>query len=203
MTTSNPTERVPSLPRLVGRFSAALFALAACCVAPSAAQETHASAAASLAAQQAQVSLTNHAPASYSPGVSELLKMADAGVSGQVIKTYVECSTTAYHLTDVDVIALKKHNVSDEVVTLLLQRGAQARAAAAQARTEALARALSAKRTVSGGLDPESYEYFRYYYLQPRALAGSSQNFYTPYPASFGYPYGYPLAVPPGSLLGR
>jgi hypothetical protein len=50
-----------------------------------------------------------------------------------VIKTYVECSPIPYQPTDVNTIALKQHKVADEIVTLLLKRGARVRAAVAQA----------------------------------------------------------------------
>ena len=150
----------------------------------------------------AQSTATNQ-PSSLSSGVSEIVKMADAGVSADVIKVYVECSTTAYQLTDVDVVTLKKHNVPDEVVTLLLKRGAQARTAVAQARNEAVAHALSSRNMASGGLDPNSYDYFQYYYLQPRALASAYARLYPYYGyyPSFGYhygPYSYPYSLPPG-----
>ncbi len=141
-------------------------------------------------------STTNRPPSRpFSPGISEILKMADAGVSTEVIKTYVECSPKPYQPTDVDVIALKKHNVADEVVTLLLKRGAQVRAAIVQARNETLAHALSARRTASGGLDPESYEYFQHYYLQPRALASAYERLAPyAYPAQYAYPFGSPFS---------
>ena len=61
-----------------------------------------------------------------------------------------------------------------------------------------------------GGLDPESYEYFQYYYLYPRTLAAANQRLYTPYPSLYGfgaYPYGFYGAMPfnplPPSAFGR
>jgi hypothetical protein len=113
-----------------------------------------------------------------------------------VIKSYVECSPIAYQPTDEDVIALKKHYVADEVVTLMLNRGAQVRAALTQARNDAFTRALTSKRMASGGLDPESYDYFQHYYLQPRALASAYERL-APYSFSpFPYPYRYPASAP-------
>jgi hypothetical protein len=135
---------------------------------------------------------TNQPPAAViSPGVSEILKMADAGVSTEVIKTYVESMPTASPPTDLDVIALKKHNVADAVVTLLLRRGAEARAAIAQAKNSAAARVIATRKTASGGFDPESYDYFQYYYLQPRAQASVYQRLSPYYYPSFRYPYGH------------
>src|SRR5271157_2069431 len=86
-----------------------------------------------------------------SPGVGDILKMADAGVSMEVIKTYIECSPTKPQPTDADMIALKQHNVPDEIATLLLKRGAQVRVAVAQARAAAVERVLSSRNMAAGG----------------------------------------------------
>jgi hypothetical protein len=131
------------------------------------------------------------AAATFSPGVIEILKMADAGVSAEVIKSYIESSPVAFAPTEDDVIALKKHNVGDEIATLLLKRGSEARVAAAEAKREAVARVLSSRQASSGGFDPESYDYFRYYYLQPRALAAAYQRLAPYYGPHFARPYGY------------
>ncbi|MCX6905462.1 MAG: hypothetical protein NTW03_18685 [Verrucomicrobia bacterium] len=142
-------------------------------------------------AQAEQGQLTNPPPAAaLSPGISEILKMADAGVSPEVIKTYVESSPMAYQSTEADVIALKQHHVADEVVILLLKRGAQVRVALAQAKNEAAARALALRTRASGGFDPDSYEYFQYYYLQPRAQASMYQRLYPYAYPRFPYAYG-------------
>lgn len=145
--------------------------------------------------------VTNQAPAvSLSPGVREILKMADAGVSTEVIKAYVESTPATYQPTDVDVIALKKHNVADEVVTLLLKRGAEAQAAVAQAKNDALTRVIVTRKLASGGFDPESYDYFQYYYLQPRAQASVYQRlspyYYPPLRTPYGYRMGYVYGPP-------
>ena len=129
-----------------------------------------------------------------SPEVKAVVKMADAGVSTSVIETFIECSPTAPQLTEADIIGLKKHKVPDEIVTALLKRGAKARALIAQKRNEALARALANRNARFGGLDPESYDYFRYYYLQPRALASAYQRLYPYYGPWSIYPYGPPPA---------
>ena len=146
------------------------------------------------------ITATNRTAADLSPGVSEILKMADAGVSADVLKTYVECMPTVVPPTEADIIALKQHHVADDVTTLLLKRGAQVRTAAAQARNAAVARALSARTKAAGGFDPDSYEYFQYYYLQPRALASAYQRLwpYYFYPSSG---YGYPSSFGFGPFL--
>ena len=176
----------------------ALFLGAMLCCGPCVlAQEANVQTTATLPGTTNPALVTNRPPARpLSPGVNEILKMADAGVSAEVIRTYVECSPIPYQPTDVDIIVLKKHNVADEVVTLMLKRGAQVRAAIAQARNNAFAMALSARKMASGGLDPDSYEYFQHYYLQPRALASAYERLAPYYPYS-PYPYGYAPGQPP------
>lgn len=155
---------------------------------PALAGEGKAESAAPPATRTAPGLTTNQSPSTaLSPGISEILEMADARVSAEVIKTYVECSSTSYQPTGAEIITLKKHDVADEVVTLLLKRGAQVRSAALQARNGGLARALSPRRMASGGLDPDSYDYFQYYYLQPRALASVYQTLSPYYYPSFPY----------------
>ncbi len=141
-----------------------------------------------LAPKPAGLVLATNQPASdaLSPVVTSILKMADAGVSMDVIKAYVENAPAAMKLNDADLIALKRHNISDDVSMLLLKRAAQARTALAQAKQQAAARAASTGQNPAAGLDPESYEYFQYYYLQPRALASANQQllqaYYPPFP---------------------
>jgi hypothetical protein len=136
----------------------------------------------------------------YSPGVDEVLRMLHAGVSPQVIRSYIENSPTHYALTPQELIALKKEGVPDELVSAMVQRGGALAAQAAQAATpRTVLVPSSAPRQMYGGLDPDSYEYFQYYYLYPRTLAEANQRLYTPYPSfqGFGaYPYGFYGAMP-------
>jgi hypothetical protein len=166
--------------------------LAVCWAAPAAAQEGGAGTNTVVeGAGKTQSPATNQpSSAVRSPCVAEVMRMADAGVSKEVIKTYIESTPTAKPPGDEDIIAMKQHNVADDIVTLMITRGAEGRMAAAQARQEALARFVAARGNASGGLDPESHDYFQYYYLQPRALASAYQRL---------APYSYPgLAYPRG-----
>jgi hypothetical protein len=138
----------------------------------------------------ARSNATNQPPAEVlSPTTSEVLRMVDAGVPTPVIQTYVECSPATVPLNAADIIELKKHNVTDEIVIALMKQGAKARSLDLQRKNEAAARALAIRNTKLGGLDPESYEYFQYYYLQPRALASVYDRLapyygpWAPYPA--------------------
>jgi len=48
-------------------------------------------------------------------------------------------------------------------------------------------------------LDPESYDYFQYYYLYPRTLASVNERIYSSYPWVAGYPgYAYGYGAPWG-----
>jgi hypothetical protein len=154
--------------------SSAVSALAVLWVASAAAQET------------------KPATDAASPGVAEILKMTDAGVNQDVIMAYIEASASAPQPTEKDVIAMKEHKVSDEVVKLLLKRGATARTESIKAKNEAVMNVMESRRQATGGVDPESYDYFRTYYLQPRALASANQRLYPyfgPY-AGRGYAFG-------------
>jgi hypothetical protein len=123
----------------------------------------------------------NQPPAeALSPTTSEVLRMMDAEIPAAVIQTYVECNPSTAQLNATDIIALKKHHVPDEIVIALMKQGAKVRALDQQRRNDAAARALAIRNAKFGGLDPESYEYFQYYYLQPRALA-SVYNRLAPY----------------------
>jgi hypothetical protein len=148
------------------------------------------------------VSPSNQPPAAaLSPGIAEILKMADAGVSPDVILTYVEASPSGPQLTDRDIIALKEHEVSDEVVKLLLKRSAAARVETARAKNEAVLQIMESRRATTGGLDPESYDYFRAYHLQPRTVAFANQRLYSSgpyYPRAYSYGPVYTYCAPPG-----
>ena len=141
--------------------------------------------------------------AKHSAGVDEVLQMMRAGVSTEVMKTYIENSPIPYSLTAKDIIALKDQAVPDDLTTAMLKRGATLRAQVAEAgKASALLPAYSGGNRLYGGLDPESYEYFQYYYLYPRTLAAANARLFTPYGSSYGfapYPYGYygPLPFSP------
>lgn len=117
--------------------------------------------------------------------------MADAGVSSDVIKAYVECTDFVKQLTAAEVIALKQRKVSDEIVTLMLKRGAETRAASIRVEKDNLTTRLDLRRRAAGGFDPEGYEYFQHYYLQPRALASAYQRLSPYYYRPYTYRYSF------------
>jgi len=128
-----------------------------------------------------------------SEGVDDILKLADAGITTEVIKAYVECSAPIIQLTAADIIALKSHDVADEIIILMVKRDAEARAAVNRVRQDDLAVKLESRRRAAGGWDPEGYDYFQYHYLQPRALASGYQRLAPYYYHPFSYGYRYPF----------
>jgi hypothetical protein len=133
--------------------------------------------------------------ANYAAGVGEILQMIQAGVSTEVIKAYIENSPIAYSLSASDIIALKNHTVPDDLTTAMLKRGASLRSQTSQT-NHLVAVPLASLRASPryGALDPESYEYFQYYYLYPRTLAAANERLYSPYssfPGFAPYSYGY------------
>src|SRR5437660_9592948 len=58
----------------------------------------------------------------YSAGIADILKMVDAKVDAEVIKAYVKSSPILYNPNAAEIIALKDHGVSSDVLVALLQR---------------------------------------------------------------------------------
>jgi hypothetical protein len=146
----------------------------------------------------------------HAAGVDEVVQMVQAGVSTEVIKTYIENSPIAYSLSATDIIALKNHAVPDDLTMAMVKRGATLKRLVSQLNSlNAMPARYSASNRRYGSLDPESYDYFQYYYLYPRTLAMANQRLFTPYPSfpRFApYPYGYygPMPfnpLPPSALM--
>jgi hypothetical protein len=72
-----------------------------------------------------------NAPAAiFSAGVADILKMVDAKVDAEVVKAYIQNSPIAYSPSAAEIIALKNRGVGPEILTAMLQRGAEVRAQA-------------------------------------------------------------------------
>jgi hypothetical protein len=136
--------------------------------------ETSASAATALQAQ-----------ATFSPGIRDVLKMVDAKVDAEVIKTYIKNSSTAYNPNASEIIALKEHGVPDELITGLIERGGEIRTQFAHAASQA---APPAPEPATAPNTPQpQYGYGNDY--------GASMAFPAPsYPSYADYAYGYPYA---------
>lgn len=142
-------------------------------------------------------------PAPYSAGIQEIVNLADAGVSGDVIKAFIERSAVKYDPTAADLIALKKRGVGDEVLTALLKRSASPKTRSRPAGGAVAAPAIVRDFSTGGRLDPESYEFWYYHYAYPRALASSYQTL-SPYRRTYLYGAGRGFrSGPPHFSTGR
>src|SRR5882724_6567618 len=68
----------------------------------------------------------------FSQGIGEILRMVDAKVDAVVIQAYIKNSFAAYNPSANEIIALKARGVSNNILTALLERGAEVRALAMQ-----------------------------------------------------------------------
>jgi hypothetical protein len=137
-------------------------------------------------------------------GIDEMLKMFQAGVSKDVIRTYIETAQVAAPLSATDIITLKERGLPDELTTAWMKRSAELNARASEVAAtnaapakvsgtvslEALAAAIRRGQFNSGRLDPESYDYFQYYYLTPRSIASANERIYSSPPYVPYSPYG-------------
>jgi hypothetical protein len=122
----------------------------------------------------------------YSPGVEELLKLADKGVSKEVMKALVESSSSPYTPTAADIIALKERGVADEVVTAMFKRAPATTAPTAPPNLGVAVPAVVRELSSGGQLDPESYDFWYYHYAYPRALSSSYRTL-APYQPGYSY----------------
>jgi hypothetical protein len=144
--------------------------------------------------------------ASSPVGVEQLLKMLQAGVSKEVIRAYIDTAQAVPQLSAADIVTLKERGVPDDLTVALMKRKAELAAQARQTSAsnavptkvagavslDALVAALQSRQLNGGSLDPEGYDYFRYYYLTPRAIAAANEQVFSSYRALPGYPsYSY------------
>ncbi len=61
-------------------------------------------------------------------GVDEIVSMVKAGISNEVIKTYIETSSIPYSLSAADIIAMRDKGVPADIITAVLERGEELRA---------------------------------------------------------------------------
>lgn len=127
-----------------------------------------------------------------SPTVQDILKMSDAGVSSGVILAFVQASRTSYAPTSADLIALKQHNVPDEVTSALMKRGSEVEAQKVIVKRDPVAPTVVKQLSSGTDFDPESYEFWQNHYAYPRALTYSYRTL-SPLNLGYGYGYGYGL----------
>jgi hypothetical protein len=112
--------------------------------------------------------------------VLEVLKMLEAKVDSEVIKAYIKNSLVPYNLSASEIIHLKKQGVPDDILTALLQRGAEVRAQA------------TSSSVMQGTAVPPDYQATPYASMNPYDYSGGGQ-YYPDYPYYSSYPY-YPYS---------
>jgi hypothetical protein len=118
-----------------------------------------------------------------SPAVTDVVKMVDAKVDPSVIKAFIQNSTTTFNPSASDLIALKNHGVPDEILTAMLERGAQVRSQIAQS----LQKPAAAAPTYAAPTTAPT--------MAPEATYASYPSDYSSYGAPYAdYSYGYPYA---------
>ncbi len=123
-------------------------------------------------------------PTRYSSGVAEIAKMVEAGVGNDVIKAYIQNSTTAYRPDATEIIALKEKGASADVLTAMLTRGGELRSQ--QARETASPPAAFAPQSADSQYAPAS----AYEFAQPVVYPDYSYS-YPIYDSSYWW-YSYP-----------
>jgi hypothetical protein len=125
----------------------------------------------------------------YSAGITEIIKMLDAKIDAQVIFAYIQNSPIPYNPDATELVALKEHGASTELLMALLHHGDELRLQMAQAQSAATPPPVA-----------PAYEY-------PPAMANPPYPYdypdasYAPYPATY-YGYGWPLAYWPSVRIG-
>ena len=114
--------------------------------------------------------------------MADVLKMANAKVDPSVIQAYVRNSAVAYNLSAGEIIALRDHGVSSDVLTAMIQRGGELRA-----------QAMSAGQMVAAPPVQTSYPAPATAYAPAPAYSYSAQPDYSAYGYAYPvYSYSYP-----------
>ena len=132
-------------------------------------------------------------PVRFSRGIDDVVKMLDAGVAKEVVKTYVDISPIPFRPSAEEIIALNQHGVPSDIVNAMILRGAMLRSQP----TPAQPVVQTAPAPAPAQTTPATPDYF-YVYPGP-ATAPAYTPAYEPsypyvetYPTYVGYPYYYP-----------
>jgi hypothetical protein len=130
------------------------------------------------------------APAArYSSGVADIVKLVDAKVDPEVVKTYIKSSPTAYNPSAAEIIALKDHGVGPEILAAMLQHGAEVRAQSMQA-------VAPAPPLYPGAVNP-NYPPAQAYNYGTQPVYPNNAPGYLDYSDAYAYPaYGYGYSWP-------
>ena len=122
----------------------------------------------------------------FSPGVTEIIKMLDAKVETEVLLAYIQSSAIPYNPDAAELIALKEHGASTEILTAILHHGDELRLRLAQAQSSPNPQPAAPTYGYPPDTAPPSYS------TAPYPDSGGSA-----YPAGYyGYGYGYGYGAP-------
>jgi hypothetical protein len=126
----------------------------------------------------------------FSPGVADIVKLVDAKVEPEVIKTYIKSSPTAYNPSATEIIALRDKGAGSDVLTAMLERGGEVRA---QSTRGAPAAPLLYPGAVTSNYAPaQAYNYGAqpgYVSYAPSYPAYSDTYDYPAYNCGYSWPY--------------
>ena len=122
----------------------------------------------------------------YSAGIAEIIRMLDANIDAPVILAYIQNSPIPYDPDGTELVALKEHGASAELLMALLHHGDELSLQLAQAQSAANPPPADPANDYppAAAYPPYPYDY--------------SDSSYVPYPATYySYGYGWPLAYWP------
>ncbi len=130
-------------------------------------------------------------PGTYSPGITEVIRLLDAKVDVAVILAYIQNSPIPYNPEATELIALKEHGAPTEMLVALLHHGDELRLQLGQAESAANPPPLAPAYDY-----PPAAAYPPYPY-------GDDDSSYAPNPATdYGAASGWPLAYWPSVRIG-
>lgn len=133
-------------------------------------------------------------PGSYSAGITEIIRMLDAKIDAPVILAYIQNSPIAYNPDATELIALKQHGASTEMLTALLHHGDELRLQMAQPQSAANAPPAGPPygyAPANGYVPANDYAPESAYSPYPYDFGDSTS---AAYPATeYGHTYGWPL----------
>ena len=127
----------------------------------------------------------------YSAGITEIIKMLDAKIDAQVIFAYIQNSPIPYNPDVTELVALKEHGASTELMMALLHHGDELRLHMAQVQS-----------TANPSPVAPAYDYPPQAAYPPSPYENPDPS-YAPYPATYySYTSGWPLAYWPSVRIG-
>jgi hypothetical protein len=141
------------------------------------------------------------APVQLSYGVPQVLQLSQAKISDSTIVAYIQNSGTIYSLNASEIVYLKQQEVSDAVITTMLNQRQRVTQAAAQTAPQAPATATTSQpgraETSTAAAQPtvtyvQTVPSSTVYVIPDTQTYRYDNWYYNPYPCYGGYYYGWP-----------